>query len=145
MLKEVFGILGMFSCWKLDEISAEIGVDTSFLIFPLIYQMYICFVFVSPDYELIVDSDILPNRTVGSAWPTGGFETQEPAQFEERHLIFLQLLGKVQSMLSCVTPFPLAVSLCIDFYSCLIKFGLHDSGQTENNDLSLRFPNKNPS
>lgn len=53
------------------------------------------FVFVSPDYELIVDSDILPNRTVGSGWTSGGFENQEPAQFEERHLIFLQQLGKV--------------------------------------------------
>uniref|UniRef100_A0A672IEU1 Tyrosine-protein kinase JAK2 n=1 Tax=Salarias fasciatus TaxID=181472 RepID=A0A672IEU1_SALFA len=48
----------------------------------------------TPDYELIVDSDILPNRTVGSGWTTGGFENQEPAQFEERHLIFLQQLGK---------------------------------------------------
>uniref|UniRef100_A0AAQ4PRG5 Tyrosine-protein kinase n=1 Tax=Gasterosteus aculeatus aculeatus TaxID=481459 RepID=A0AAQ4PRG5_GASAC len=48
----------------------------------------------TPDYELIVDSDILPNRTVVSSWSTGGFESQEPAQFEERHLIFLQQLGK---------------------------------------------------
>uniref|UniRef100_A0A7N8WL13 Tyrosine-protein kinase n=1 Tax=Mastacembelus armatus TaxID=205130 RepID=A0A7N8WL13_9TELE len=48
----------------------------------------------TPDYELIMDSDILPNRTVGSAWSTGGFENQDPAQFEERHLIFLQQLGK---------------------------------------------------
>eukprot|EP00064_Thunnus_orientalis_P015834 superscaffoldBa00003015_g15894 len=48
----------------------------------------------TPDYELIVDSDILPNRTVGSGWTSGGFESQEPAQFEERHLIFLQQLGK---------------------------------------------------
>lgn len=48
-----------------------------------------------PDYELIVDSDILPNRTVGSAWASGGFDNQDPAQFEERHLIFLQQLGKV--------------------------------------------------
>uniref|UniRef100_A0A671VI24 Tyrosine-protein kinase n=1 Tax=Sparus aurata TaxID=8175 RepID=A0A671VI24_SPAAU len=48
----------------------------------------------TPDYELIVDSDILPNRTVGPGWSTGGFESQEPAQFEERHLIFLQQLGK---------------------------------------------------
>uniref|UniRef100_A0A7N8X0D5 Tyrosine-protein kinase n=1 Tax=Mastacembelus armatus TaxID=205130 RepID=A0A7N8X0D5_9TELE len=46
------------------------------------------------NYELIMDSDILPNRTVGSAWSTGGFENQDPAQFEERHLIFLQQLGK---------------------------------------------------
>uniref|UniRef100_A0A669BX01 Tyrosine-protein kinase n=1 Tax=Oreochromis niloticus TaxID=8128 RepID=A0A669BX01_ORENI len=48
----------------------------------------------TPDYELIVDSDILPNRTVGSAWASGGFDNQDPAQFEERHLIFLQQLGK---------------------------------------------------
>ncbi|XP_034026851.1 tyrosine-protein kinase JAK2 isoform X2 [Thalassophryne amazonica] len=46
----------------------------------------------TPDYELIVESDILPNRTVNFGW--AGFESQEPAQFEERHLIFLQLLGK---------------------------------------------------
>ncbi|XP_077455995.1 tyrosine-protein kinase JAK2-like isoform X1 [Stigmatopora argus] len=46
----------------------------------------------TPDYELIVDSDIFPSRT--AAWTTGGFESQEPTQFEERHLIFLQLLGK---------------------------------------------------
>uniref|UniRef100_A0A3P9IAQ9 Tyrosine-protein kinase n=1 Tax=Oryzias latipes TaxID=8090 RepID=A0A3P9IAQ9_ORYLA len=49
---------------------------------------------ITPDYELIMDSDILPNRTAGSAWTTGGFESHEPAQFEERHLKFLQLLGK---------------------------------------------------
>lgn len=42
-----------------------------------------------------MDSDILPNRTPGSGWATGGLDSQEPAQFEERHLIFLQLLGKV--------------------------------------------------
>lgn len=53
--------------------------------------------FVS-DYELIMDSDILPNRTAGSGWATGGLDSQEPAQFEERHLIFLQLLGKVGSV-----------------------------------------------
>uniref|UniRef100_A0A6Q2Y6V9 Tyrosine-protein kinase n=1 Tax=Esox lucius TaxID=8010 RepID=A0A6Q2Y6V9_ESOLU len=48
----------------------------------------------TPDYELIVESDLLPNRTAASAWVTGAFENQEPAQFEERHLIFLQQLGK---------------------------------------------------
>lgn len=46
-----------------------------------------------------MDSDILPNRIPGSGWVTGGFDSQEPAQFEERHLIFLQLLGKVQTIL----------------------------------------------
>lgn len=60
-------------------------------------------VFVSLDYELIVDSDILPNRTVGPGWSTGGFESQEPAQFEERHLIFLQQLGKVCSCVEAVS------------------------------------------
>ncbi len=64
--------------------------------------MYLIFVFVFPDYELIVDSDILPNRTVGSGWSTGGFESQEPAQFEERHLIFLQQLGKVRRSVKTV-------------------------------------------
>lgn len=58
--------------------------------------------FVFPDYELIVDGDILPNRTVGSGWSTGGFDSQEPAQFEERHLIFLQQLGKVQTSVETV-------------------------------------------
>ncbi|KAJ0067977.1 hypothetical protein NL108_014223, partial [Boleophthalmus pectinirostris] len=48
----------------------------------------------TPDYELIVDSDILPNRTGTTGWATGGLDSQEPAQFEERHLIFLQQLGK---------------------------------------------------
>uniref|UniRef100_A0A3Q2D4U7 Tyrosine-protein kinase n=1 Tax=Cyprinodon variegatus TaxID=28743 RepID=A0A3Q2D4U7_CYPVA len=47
----------------------------------------------TPDYELIME-DILPNRTTGASWTTGGLENQEPALFEERHLIFLQLLGK---------------------------------------------------
>ncbi|XP_005801038.2 tyrosine-protein kinase JAK2-like [Xiphophorus maculatus] len=47
----------------------------------------------TPDYELIMD-DILPNRTTGASGTAGGFENQEPALFQERHLIFLQLLGK---------------------------------------------------
>lgn len=54
---------------------------------------------IFPDYELIVDSDILPNRTAGPGWSMGGFDNQEPAQFEERHLIFLQQLGKVPTPL----------------------------------------------
>ncbi|XP_008416253.1 tyrosine-protein kinase JAK2 [Poecilia reticulata] len=47
----------------------------------------------TPDYELIMD-DILPNRTTGAGGTAGSFENQEPALFQERHLIFLQLLGK---------------------------------------------------
>uniref|UniRef100_A0A3Q2XMV3 non-specific protein-tyrosine kinase n=1 Tax=Hippocampus comes TaxID=109280 RepID=A0A3Q2XMV3_HIPCM len=42
----------------------------------------------TPDYELIGDGDVLPARTAG------GLESREPAQFEERHLRFLQQLGK---------------------------------------------------
>ncbi|XP_072288666.1 tyrosine-protein kinase JAK2 isoform X2 [Eucyclogobius newberryi] len=48
----------------------------------------------TPDYELIVESDILPNRTGTAGWTTGGLDCQDPSQFEERHLIFLQQLGK---------------------------------------------------
>ncbi|KAL0979614.1 hypothetical protein UPYG_G00187300 [Umbra pygmaea] len=48
----------------------------------------------TPDYELIVESDLLPNRTAASVWVTGAFDNQDPSQFEERHLIFLQVLGK---------------------------------------------------
>ncbi|RVE65685.1 hypothetical protein OJAV_G00119030 [Oryzias javanicus] len=47
----------------------------------------------TPDYELLVESDMVPNRTrgFGFPWATDG---QDPAQFEERHLIFLKQLGK---------------------------------------------------
>uniref|UniRef100_A0A8C4XEK7 Tyrosine-protein kinase n=1 Tax=Erpetoichthys calabaricus TaxID=27687 RepID=A0A8C4XEK7_ERPCA len=47
----------------------------------------------TPDYELLVDSDMLPIRTFGFGL-AGAFENQLSAQFEERHLIFLQQLGK---------------------------------------------------
>ncbi|KAG7498689.1 tyrosine-protein kinase JAK2-like [Solea senegalensis] len=47
----------------------------------------------TPDYELLVESDMLPNRTRGFGFPWAS-ESQEPAQFEERHLIFLKQLGK---------------------------------------------------
>ncbi|TRY84218.1 hypothetical protein DNTS_026640 [Danionella cerebrum] len=47
----------------------------------------------SLDYELLVESEVVAsrNRTLGLS---GTFESQEPTQFEARHLIFLQLLGK---------------------------------------------------
>lgn len=48
------------------------------------------------DYELLVESDMVPNRTRGSGFPWAS-ERQEPAQFEERHLIFLKQLGKVRT------------------------------------------------
>nr|XP_046231733.1 tyrosine-protein kinase JAK2a isoform X1 [Scatophagus argus] len=47
----------------------------------------------TPDYELLVESDMVPNRTRGSGFPWAS-ESQESAQFEERHLIFLKQLGK---------------------------------------------------
>ncbi|XP_071757413.1 tyrosine-protein kinase JAK2a [Centroberyx gerrardi] len=47
----------------------------------------------TPDYELLVESDMVPNRTRGSGFPWAS-ESHEPAQFEERHLIFLKQLGK---------------------------------------------------
>ncbi|KAM4532916.1 tyrosine-protein kinase JAK2a [Fundulus diaphanus] len=47
----------------------------------------------TPDYELLVESDMVPNRTRGFGFPWASV-SQEPAQFEERHLIFLKQLGK---------------------------------------------------
>ncbi|XP_051960869.1 tyrosine-protein kinase JAK2a [Xyrauchen texanus] len=47
----------------------------------------------TPDYELLVESEMVPNRNRVLGF-TGAFENQEPGQFEARHLIFLQLLGK---------------------------------------------------
>ncbi|XP_041666012.1 tyrosine-protein kinase JAK2a [Cheilinus undulatus] len=47
----------------------------------------------TPDYELLVESDMVPSRMRGSGFPWAS-ENQEPAQFEERHLIFLKQLGK---------------------------------------------------
>ncbi|XP_072311438.1 tyrosine-protein kinase JAK2-like [Eucyclogobius newberryi] len=47
----------------------------------------------TPDYELLVESDMVPNRTRTFGFPWT-YESQEPAQFEERHLIFLKQLGK---------------------------------------------------
>ncbi|KAK5900765.1 hypothetical protein CgunFtcFv8_025697 [Champsocephalus gunnari] len=47
----------------------------------------------TPDYELLVESDMVPNRTQGCGFPWAS-ESHEPAQYEERHLIFLKQLGK---------------------------------------------------
>ncbi|XP_065140452.1 tyrosine-protein kinase JAK2 [Paramisgurnus dabryanus] len=47
-----------------------------------------------PDYEIVKESDTLPSRAVATGFSTGAFENEEPVQFEERHLIFLQQLGK---------------------------------------------------
>uniref|UniRef100_A0A4W4FTP6 Tyrosine-protein kinase n=1 Tax=Electrophorus electricus TaxID=8005 RepID=A0A4W4FTP6_ELEEL len=47
----------------------------------------------TPDYELLVENDIGPVRSRGFGF-VGSLDSQEPAQFEARHLIFLQQLGK---------------------------------------------------
>uniref|UniRef100_A0A8B9KVB1 Tyrosine-protein kinase n=1 Tax=Astyanax mexicanus TaxID=7994 RepID=A0A8B9KVB1_ASTMX len=47
----------------------------------------------TPDYELLVENDMVPVRSRGFGF-AGAFDIQEPVQFEARHLIFLQQLGK---------------------------------------------------
>ncbi|XP_060746360.1 tyrosine-protein kinase JAK2a [Tachysurus vachellii] len=47
----------------------------------------------TPDYELLVENDVLPGRNRGFGF-SGTFDSREPTQFEARHLIFLQQLGK---------------------------------------------------
>ncbi|XP_056586772.1 tyrosine-protein kinase JAK2a isoform X3 [Triplophysa dalaica] len=47
----------------------------------------------TPDYELLVESETVASRKRALGF-NGAFENQEPTQFEARHLIFLQLLGK---------------------------------------------------
>ncbi|XP_075065248.1 tyrosine-protein kinase JAK2 isoform X1 [Mixophyes fleayi] len=48
----------------------------------------------TPDYELLAESDLLPNMRTGAFGFSGGFEDRDPTHFEERHLKFLQQLGK---------------------------------------------------
>uniref|UniRef100_A0A452UTW1 Tyrosine-protein kinase n=1 Tax=Ursus maritimus TaxID=29073 RepID=A0A452UTW1_URSMA len=50
--------------------------------------------FISPDYELLTENDMLPNMRIGALGFSGAFEDRDPTQFEERHLKFLQQLGK---------------------------------------------------
>jgi len=47
------------------------------------------------DYELLTENDMLPNIRTGALGFSGAFEDRDPTQFEERHLKFLQQLGKV--------------------------------------------------
>ncbi|KAM9307022.1 tyrosine-protein kinase JAK2a isoform 2-T3 [Pholidichthys leucotaenia] len=47
----------------------------------------------TPDYELLVESDMVPSRTRGFGLPWAS-ESRDPSQFEERHLIFIKQLGK---------------------------------------------------
>ncbi|KAM4708475.1 tyrosine-protein kinase JAK2 [Discoglossus pictus] len=48
----------------------------------------------TPDYELLAESDLLPNMRIGAFGFSGAFEDRDPTHFEERHLKFLQQLGK---------------------------------------------------
>ncbi|OXB62783.1 hypothetical protein ASZ78_017079 [Callipepla squamata] len=48
----------------------------------------------TPDYELLTENDMLPNIRTGALGFSGAFEDRDPTQFEERHLKFLQQLGK---------------------------------------------------
>uniref|UniRef100_A0A670K578 Tyrosine-protein kinase n=1 Tax=Podarcis muralis TaxID=64176 RepID=A0A670K578_PODMU len=50
----------------------------------------------APDYELLKESDMLPNMRIGALGFSGAFEGRDPTYFEERHLKFLQQLGKVR-------------------------------------------------
>ncbi|XP_078007825.1 tyrosine-protein kinase JAK2 [Phascolarctos cinereus] len=49
---------------------------------------------LTPDYELLTENDMLPNMRIGALGFSGAFEDRDPTQFEERHLKFLQQLGK---------------------------------------------------
>ena len=64
-----------------------------------------------------------------SAWSSGGFENQEPAQFEERHLIFLQQLGKVWRRVGRKSCAPM-------------RSQLHHCGRAENESLLFEVFNK---
>ncbi|KAH0628310.1 hypothetical protein JD844_009266 [Phrynosoma platyrhinos] len=48
----------------------------------------------TPDYELLTENDMLPNMRTGIFGFSEAFESRDPTYFEERHLIFLQQLGK---------------------------------------------------
>ncbi|XP_060093361.1 tyrosine-protein kinase JAK2 [Heteronotia binoei] len=48
----------------------------------------------TPDYELLTENDMLPNMRTGALGFSGAFESRDPTHFEERHLKFLQQLGK---------------------------------------------------
>lgn len=56
------------------------------------------------DYELLVESDVVPTRARGFGFPWAS-ENQDPSQFEERHLIFLKQLGKVRRALCALNIF----------------------------------------
>ncbi|XP_053149934.1 tyrosine-protein kinase JAK2 isoform X2 [Hemicordylus capensis] len=48
----------------------------------------------TPDYELLTENDMLPNMRPGTLGFSEAFEGRDPTHFEERHLKFLQQLGK---------------------------------------------------
>lgn len=57
--------------------------------------------FISTDYELLTENDMLPNTRMTASLSSGAFEDRDPTQFEERHLKFLQQLGKVNCFKLC--------------------------------------------
>lgn len=65
------------------------------------------------DYELLVENDVVPVRSRGFGF-AGAFDSPEPVQFEARHLIFLQQLGKVQ------TPSIFIISFRVWSYKCMV-------------------------
>lgn len=50
------------------------------------------------DYELLTENDMLPNMRPWAFGFSVAFEGRDPTQFEERHLKFIQQLGKVGRM-----------------------------------------------
>lgn len=48
----------------------------------------------TPDYELLTENDMLPNMRPWAFGFSVAFEGRDPTQFEERHLKFIQQLGK---------------------------------------------------
>uniref|UniRef100_A0A8C5LRF1 Tyrosine-protein kinase n=1 Tax=Leptobrachium leishanense TaxID=445787 RepID=A0A8C5LRF1_9ANUR len=48
----------------------------------------------TPDYELLAENDLLSSMRIGNFGFSGAFEDRDPTHFEERHLKFLQQLGK---------------------------------------------------
>jgi len=75
---------------------------------------------VFSDYEIVKESDILPSRAGASGFSTGAFEREEPVQFEERHLIFLQQLGKVDHLIYILT----SIQMFRGRKKCIILFSM---------------------
>uniref|UniRef100_A0A672PZ01 Tyrosine-protein kinase n=1 Tax=Sinocyclocheilus grahami TaxID=75366 RepID=A0A672PZ01_SINGR len=95
-----------------------------------------------PDYEIVKESDILPSRAGSSALSTGAFQNEDLVQFEERHLIFLQQLGKVDTnnpVGSLFLFYYFVYNLC-SIVSEYVKFGSLDTYLRKNkNSISVNI------